>query len=107
MPVILFALYTWAALSWSYSDGYRAGVLQKFSRKGWLCKTYEGELAQSVVPGVAPTIWLFSVREERVAHQIETVLGRKVSLHYREHQGIPTSCFATTSYIVDSVSVVE
>ncbi|HXE58803.1 MAG TPA: hypothetical protein VNK43_12445 [Gemmatimonadales bacterium] len=106
-PLLLGALYTAAALSFAYSDGYRAGVLQKFSRKGWLCKTYEGELAQAIVPGVAPTIWHFSVRDDRVAEQLNRALGRRVSLHYREHRGVPTDCFGQTDYFVDSVAVVE
>jgi hypothetical protein len=60
LAVVVGALWTWFSLSWSYSEGERAGVLQKFSRKGWLCKTYEGELALYVVGGVAPQIWDFS-----------------------------------------------
>ncbi len=106
-PILLFVLYVLAALSFSYSDGYRAGILQKFSRRGWICKTYEGELAQSVVAGVSPTIFLFSVRNDRVVEQLNKALGKRVSLHYEEHPGIPTSCFGQTDYFVDSVAVVE
>ena len=106
-PILLFALYTVLTLSWTYSDGYRAGLLQKFSRRGWLCKTYEGEVAQAVVPGVAPLIWEFTVRDERVAQQLDSLLGRRVSLHYRQHRGVPTTCFGLTEYFVDSVSVVH
>jgi hypothetical protein len=106
-PVVVVVLYTWAALNFAYSEGYRSGVLQKFSRKGWICKTYEGELAQFVVPGLAPQIWEFSVRDRGVAHQIDEVQGKKVTLHYREHRGVPTSCFAATNYYVDSVKVDE
>jgi hypothetical protein len=72
-----------------------------------VCKTYEGEIAQSVVAGMSPTIWLFSVRNDSVAHQLNAALGKRVSLHYSEHKGVPTSCFATTNYFVDSVRVVE
>ena len=107
LPVLLFTCYTGAMLKWSYSDGYRAGVLQKFSRKGWLCKTWEGELAQAVVPGVAPTIWYFSVRDPSVVHRLSAASGRRVSLHYEEHRGLPTDCFGQTDYFVDSVAVVE
>ena len=81
LPVVALGLYTVAALGWSYSDGERAGVLQKFSHKGWICKTYEGELALYVVPGVAPTIWEFTVRDPAVAQQLNAVLGKRVSLH--------------------------
>ena len=92
-PVLIFSLYTVTALKWSYSDGYRAGVLQKFSRKGWLCKTWEGELAMSTVPGVAPVIWEFSVRNGEVARTVSGAIGQRVALHYTEHRGVPTSCF--------------
>jgi hypothetical protein len=101
-----FTLYLALVLGWSYSDGERAGILQKFSRKGWVCKTYEGELAMSVVPGVAPTIWEFSVRDERVVPRLSAAIGRRVVLHYAEHRGVPTNCFGHTDYFVDSVAVV-
>jgi hypothetical protein len=106
-PVLLFALYTALTLSYTYSDGYRAGILQKFSRRGWICKTYEGEIAQAVVAGVSPLIWDFTVRDEQVAQRMDSLLGRRVSLHYREHRGVPTTCFGLTGYFVDSVSLVQ
>ncbi len=106
-PVLLVVLYTVTALSWSYSEGQRAGYLQKFSKKGWLCKTWEGDLALSTVPGVAPTIWNFTVRKESTARQINLALGRRVLLYYQEHRGVPTSCFGDTSYFVDSVRIVQ
>jgi hypothetical protein len=106
IPLVLFTLYVGLAFRWSYSDGERAGILQKFSRKGWVCKTHEGELAMSIVPGVTPTIWEFSVRDERVIPQLSQALGRRVVLHYTEHPGIPTTCFGHTPYFVDSVAVV-
>jgi hypothetical protein len=105
IPLVLFTLYVGLAFRWSYSDGERAGVLQKFSRKGWVCKTYEGELAMSTVPGVAPTIWEFSVRDERAVPSLAEAIGKRVVLHYTEHRGIPTTCFGHTAYFVDSVSV--
>ena len=101
------ALWTWLSLAWSYSDGERAGVVQKFSRRGWVCKTYEGELAQYVVAGVAPQIWNFSVRSPAVAAQLDQLVGRQVQLHYSEHRGLPTSCFADTGYFVDRVTAVN
>jgi len=104
-PVVLFMLYTAIAVNWSYSEGERAGTLQKFSRKGWLCKTWEGELMQPTAPGVAPTIWDFTVRDEVTARGIESGLGRRVVLHYREHRGIPSSCFGDTRYWVDRVRI--
>ena len=96
LPVLLFTLYSLLVLNWSYSDGWRSGVLQKFSRKGWVCKTWEGELAMSTVPGVAPTIWTFSVRDESVVQKMTDAVGDRVDLHYTEHRGIPSDCFAST-----------
>jgi hypothetical protein len=95
--------WTWFTLSWSYSDGDRGGVLQKFSRKGWICKTYEGELAMYIVAGVAPQIWQFSVRDPEVAAQLGRFVGERVQLHYTEHVAVPTSCFGETRYFVDRV----
>jgi hypothetical protein len=103
LPFILFALYSMLVLNWSYSDGWRSGVLQKFSRKGWICKTWEGELAMSTVPGVAPTIWVFSVRDDAVVQRMTNAVGDRVDLHYTEHRGIPSDCFASTNYFVDSL----
>jgi hypothetical protein len=103
LPVVGFALYVFVALNWSYSDGERAGVLQKFSRKGWVCKTWEGELAMTTVPGVAPELWQFTVRDAVIAQHINAAIGKRVTLHYREHPGVPTSCFGQTPYYVDAL----
>jgi hypothetical protein len=102
----LAVLYTMFMLWWSYSDGERAGVLQKFSQRGWVCKTYEGELALYVVAGVAPQIWNFSVRDAAVAAELGKTVGQNVRLHYREHRGLPTSCFGETDYFVDRMEVI-
>jgi hypothetical protein len=104
-PFLLLFLYATLTLAVSYSDGERAGILQKLSRKGWLCKTNEGELAMTTVPGVAPTLWEFSVRDPAVLPQLREALGRKVVLHYTEHHGVPTGCFGATQYYVDGVRV--
>jgi hypothetical protein len=103
LVLLLPVAWTLFTLSWSYSEGERAGVLQKFSRKGWLCKTYEGELAQYIVSGVAPQIWNFSVRDDKVAARMRTLAGARVLLHYTEHRGVPTTCFGETGYFVDDV----
>jgi hypothetical protein len=91
---------------WSYSDGERVGVLQKLSRKGWVCKTYEGELALYVVSGVAPQIWEFTVSDPAVARALNAELGERVRLHYNEHVGLPSSCFGDTRYFVDHIEPV-
>lgn len=103
--VAMVVLYTLLMLWWSYSDGERAGVLQKFSQRGWVCKTYEGELAMYVVAGVAPQIWSFSVRDEAVVEELNKAVGQHVRLHYSEHRGLPTDCFGETDYFVDRVEV--
>ena len=107
IPLLLFTLYVGLAFRWSYSDGERAGILQKFSSKGWFCKTHEGELAISIVPGVTPVIWYFSVRDATLFSQINAALGKRVVLHYREHRGLPTNCFGETSYFVTGVRVAD
>lgn len=106
-PLLLFVIYTVTALNWSYSQGVRAGYLQKFSRKGWFCKTWEGELALTTVPGVAPTLWSFTVRDPVAAGQLNLALGRRVLLFYREHRGLPSRCFGDTNYFVDSLRIVK
>jgi len=104
--LVLLVLYTLLMLWWSYSEGERAGVLQKFSKRGWVCKTYEGELAMYVVGGVAPQIWNFSVRDPAVVEQLHEAVGRQVRLHYDEHRHLPTSCFGETDYFVDAIEIV-
>lgn len=106
-PILFFTLYTVSVLNWAYSEGERAGYIQKFSKKGWFCKTWEGELALATVPGVAPTLWEFTVRNEATARQINLALGRRVVAYYREHRGIPSRCFGETNYFVDSVRIVK
>lgn len=104
-PAVLFALYAWTALSWAYSDGERAGILQKFSETGWLCKTFEGTLAMTTAPGVMPEYWHFSVRDAAVAQQLRDAIGKPVALHFTEHRGVPTDCFGETDFYVDRVTV--
>ncbi len=105
--VLLTSLYTWAALQWSYSDGERAGYVQKFSHKGWVCKTWEGELAMINVPGALTEKFLFTVRDDSIAQQINASLGKRVSIRYQQHLGLPSSCFGETSYFITGVRVVE
>jgi hypothetical protein len=109
LAVIIIVPIAWTSFTlwWSYSEGDRAGVLQKFSRKGWICKTYEGELALYVVSGVAPEIWSFSVRDEAVARELQSLVGERVRIRYSEHVGIPTSCFGETPYFARSVELVD
>jgi hypothetical protein len=105
--IALFALYIFIALNWSYSTGERAGFLQKVSNKGWICKTWEGELSLVAMPGAAPEKFLFTVRDEAVAQQISAVAGKRVTLNYEQHKGLPTTCFGDTDYFVTGVKEIE
>ena len=101
----LVVLYFWAALSWSYSSGERAGWVQKLSKKGWVCKTWEGELALISLPGAAPEKFYFTIMDDAVAAQVMQVMGKRASLHYDEKVGLPTSCFGDSRYYVNKVMV--
>lgn len=103
----IFAAYTWAALSWSFSKGERAGYVQKISQKGWLCKTWEGELQMVPVPGATPEKFVFSVRDDAIAEKINTAVGRRVVLEYEQHKGVPSSCFGETEYFIVDVKKIE
>ena len=101
----LVAAYFAVALRWSYSSGERAGWIQKLSDKGWICKTWEGELALVSLPGTATVEkFVFTVREDAVATEIRKVMGKRVTLHYEEKVGLPTTCFGDTRYFVTSVT---
>jgi hypothetical protein len=103
--IVLFALYTALVLHWSYSEGERAGYLQKLSRKGWLCKTWEGEILLSSMPGAIPERFAFTVRDEAVVKQLQAAMGQRVQLSYAQHVGLPTSCFGETGYFVEKAVV--
>src|SRR5262245_45384348 len=102
-----FALYTFAAWSFTYSEGERAGYVQKLSKRGWICKTWEGELAMANLPGAMPQVFSFTVTNDAVAAQINQWMGDRVTLHYKQHVGLPTSCFGDTEYFVYMVRRVE
>jgi hypothetical protein len=97
------ALWTLITLTFSYSDGDRIGFVQKFSHKGWVCRTWEGELAMTPVPGAAPQIFTFTVRDVGVVKRIQDAEGKRVALHYKEKRGVPSSCFGDTSYFISDV----
>lgn len=107
LPALLFSLYTWASLNWVYSSGERAGYVQKFSLKGYLCKTWEGEIVLVSMPGTQAEKFLFTVQDEAVAKKLNDSMGLRVKIHYQEHKGIPSSCFGETAYFVDDLIVLE
>ena len=106
-PLVFFGLYTWFVLSWSYSTGERAGYVQKLSKKGFIAKTWEGELAMVSLPGTLPEIFYFTVPDDTVAAQINSSLGKRVRIMYEEHIGVPSQLFGETGYFVTKVEVVE
>jgi hypothetical protein len=105
--VLLPAAWFWVAWHWSYSSGERAGWVQKLSHKGWLCKTWEGELSLVSMPGAAPEKFEFTVHDEATAQAITRAMGQRVALHYEQKVGLPTSCFGETRYFVTGVTVAE
>ncbi len=98
--VLVAGGWTWLTLNWDYSEGERAGYVQKFSHKGWLCKTWEGEIAMVTMPGAIPDRFQFTVTNDAVAEKINALAGSRVVLHYEQHKFIPLSCFGETEYFV-------
>jgi hypothetical protein len=107
VPVVGLIIYIWITLSWSFSKGERAGYIQKLSKSGWVCKTWEGEMAMVTMPGAIPDKFLFSVRDEKVADRINKFAGKRVALVYEQHKGVPTSCFGDTEYFIVDVKAIE
>jgi len=105
LPTVVFTIWSGVALSFTYSSGERVGFVQKLAKKGWVCKTWEGELQMSNIPGSAPMLFVFTVRSDSLARAIEQSEGKQVSLHYEQHMGVPSSCFGDTQYFVTSQRV--
>lgn len=107
LPLLLFSLYTWASLTWVYSSGERIGYVQKLSHKGWVCKTWEGELVLVTVPGTQAEKFYFTVRDAAVITKVNQLAGERVRLLYKEHKGVPSSCFGETSHYVYDIDEVK
>jgi hypothetical protein len=107
LPALLLAAWTVIALSYTYSQGDRAGYVQKLSKKGWICKTWEGELAMVNVPGAMQERFPFTVRSDSLATAMNKLMGSRVSVTYEEHRGLPGSCFGETNYYVTAVRTVQ
>lgn len=111
LPLVLVAVlgagYVWLVVTWSYSNGERAGWVQKLSKKGWLCKTWEGELSMVAMPGSMPEKFLFTVHDDALAGKLNQAMGKRVALSYEQHIGIPSTCFGETQYFITAVKVVE
>ena len=107
VAVLGLAGFTWVTLHWSYSEGERAGYVQKLSRRGFICKTWEGEMAMVTMPGTVAEKFLFTVPNEAVAAKVNAAVGKRMALHYEQHKWIPSSCFGDTEYFVNEVRVTE
>ncbi|MGB6604534.1 MAG: hypothetical protein WA747_05220 [Steroidobacteraceae bacterium] len=107
LAVLGLAGFSWLTLHWSYSEGERAGYVQKFAKKGWLCKTWEGEMAMVTMPGTVAEKFAFTVPTDAVAAKLNADIGKRVALHYEQHRWIPSSCFGDTEYFVTDVRVAE
>lgn len=109
--VIILVVFIYFKYVFDYSKGYRAGLLQKFSEKGIVFKTYEGEMILSSVQSntnvaIASEKFLFSVSRDEVARQMEQIQGKNVVVHYREKKGV-LPWVGESRYIVDSVRVAD
>ena len=107
IPILLFAAWAGLTVSYAYSKGERAGYVQKIAQRGWICKTWEGELAMANLPGAMPEIFKFTVRNDSIARLIEGNLAKRVSVTYEEHRGVPGRCFGETPYYITNVRIVE
>ncbi|HTS53053.1 MAG TPA: hypothetical protein VMH26_07250 [Burkholderiales bacterium] len=107
LGILLLAGYIWLMLSWSYSSGERAGWVQKLSKKGYICKTWEGEMVMVSLPGSIPEKFFFTIRDDRVAERVNAVMGKRVALNYEEHIGLLTSCFGDTGHFVTDVKAID
>ncbi|MGO9802970.1 MAG: hypothetical protein ACLPTM_00495 [Steroidobacteraceae bacterium] len=107
VAVLGFAAFSWGMLHWSYSEGERAGYVQKLSKKGWLCKTWEGEMAMVTMPGTVAEKFAFTVPNDAIAQKLNANVGKRVALHYEQHKWLPSSCFGDTEYFVTDLRVAE
>ena len=107
LPALLFMLWIFASLNYTYSSGERAGFLQKLSKRGWLCKTWEGELQLTAIPGAAPEKFYFTVRSDSIADVMNKMAGKQIVLTYQQHKGLPTSCFGDTEYFITGARLVN
>jgi hypothetical protein len=105
--LIVTAIFIYWKYFYTFSDGYRAGLLQKFSHKGNIIKTYEGEMILSSVSSnanvaIASEKFYFSVTDKNLAQQLDTIQGRMVIVHYKQKNGV-LFWHGDTEYLVDSV----
>jgi hypothetical protein len=107
LAILGVAGFSWLTLHWSYASGERAGFVQKLSKKGWICKTWEGEMAMVSMPGTLSEKFYFTAVDDAIAAKLNASLGKRVSVHYEQHKWLPSSCFGDTEYFVTAVQVTE
>jgi|SRR5215475_4921251 len=103
----MLTFYTWATLTFVFAKGERVGYIQNFSERGWLCKTWEGELAMASMPGAIPEKFHFSTRSAPIAAQVNTTLGKRVRITFEQHKFVPSTCFGETEYFVSESQPIE
>jgi len=111
LVVILMGIFIYWKYFYIYSDGYRAGLLQKFSHKGTFVKTWEGEMILSSVAAnmnvvIASEKFFFSVIDEKLSQQLDTIQGQMVIVHYKQRNGV-VFWRGDSKYLVDSVKLIN
>jgi hypothetical protein len=107
--ILIIGIWIYWSYFFTYSDGYRAGLLQKFSRKGNIFKTYEGEMILSSVQSnnnvaLASEKFIFSVSDKNIALQLDSLQGKNIVVHYTEKNNtLPWR--GETKYIVSSAKL--
>jgi hypothetical protein len=104
---LLFSLWAAVTLNYVYESGERTGFVRTLSKEGWVCKTWEGELASAQPLDTVPRLFSFTVRSDSIARVIQRTIGERVALHYERHVGLPGRCFGETEYFVTGVRVLE
>lgn len=109
LVLIFLVFFIYWKYFYTYSEGYRAGLLQKFSNKGTFIKTYEGEMILSSVAStrdiaLASEKFLFTVTNKSLIRQFDTLQGENVIIHYKQKNGV-VFWRGDTKYLVDSIKV--
>lgn len=107
--VIILAIFIYWRYFYTYSEGYRAGLLQKFSSKGTIFKTYEGEIILSSISStrdvaIASEKFYFTLKNKALVRQFDMMQGQNVIVHYKQ-KNAPLFFRGDSEYLVDSVRV--
>ena len=109
LVIVIRSLFIYWKYFYTYSEGYRAGLLQKFSSKGALFKTYEGEMILSSVSSnrevtLASEKFLFTMINKSLVRQFDTLQGDMVIVHYKQKNGT-VFWRGDSAYLVDSIRI--